>query len=138
MSSISIMAHLNDMNAVLARDERKLPAGLLTRPDNLRLCSLHIDQLATLFEILCDSSAYQDRLEALDEFLNTALRQQALAEAHNLGELGTRSRETLIAILHRWRADIAPLPQADSFTNGPDPVEHNPAHTNLAPEDCAA
>lgn len=138
MSSMSIMTYLNDLNALLARDQRKLPNGLLNQADNLRLCSLHIDQLATLFEILCDRHAYQDRLDALDECLTATSRRQALAEAHNLGELGTRSRETLIAILHRWRADIAPLPQADTFLNGPDPVEHNPAHTNLAPEDCAA
>lgn len=135
---MSIMSHLNEQNALTAPETRCLPDGLLAKPDLLRLINDHYKQLAILFETLCHCQAYQDRLDALDEFLTPTSRQQALAEAHNLGELGTRSRDTLIAILHRWRADIAPMPQADSFINGPDPVEHNSAHTNLAPEDCAA
>ncbi len=135
---MSIMSHLNEQNALIARETRSLPVGVLAKPDLLRLINDHYNQLATLFETLCHCQAYQDRLYALEDCLTSSNRQQALADAHNMGELGTRSRETLIAILHRWRADIAPLPQADSFINGPDPVEHNPAHTNLAPEDCAA
>lgn len=139
MSSISIMTHLNDLNAALARDERKLPDGLLTLADNLRLCSHHIAQLATLFEILCESPAYQDRLTALDEFLNTARRRQSHAKALGLGELATRSRNTMIDILQRWRADIAVTAGGpDGFVDHPDPADNDPADTNLAPEDCAA
>lgn len=132
------MTHLNEPNAIPARENRALPDSVLTKAELLRLMDPHFDQIITLFEFLCDCQAYQDRLDALDEFLTEAKHHQKLTDAHNVGELGTRSRETLIAILHRWRVDIAPLPQADSFINGPDPVEHNPAHTNLQPEECAA
>lgn len=135
---MSIMSHLNEQNALTAREHRTLPDAVLTKADMLRLVDPHFDQVITLFEILCDCQAYQDRLDALDVFLIEAKRHQALAEAHNLGELGTRSRKTLIQILERWRADIAPMPNRETFIDAPDPVDHNPADTNLQPEECAA
>lgn len=150
---MSIMSHLNEQNALTARENRTLPDAVLTKADILRLVDPHFDQIITLFEILCVRQAYQDRLDTLDDFLGAARRQQEFLNAERLGEIGLTSRNSYIYILRRWREDIAPLPQAApnaggpgsngtftprAFVDGPDPVDHNPADTNLLPEDCAA
>lgn len=136
---MSIMSHLNEQNALTSRETRSLPDGVLAKPDLLRLINDHYNQLASLFETLCHCQAYQDRLDALDECLTQTRRFQAIAEAHSTPPQLTKSRTTLIAILERWRSDIAPVAgSADTFVDMADPVDHNPADTNLAPEDCAA
>lgn len=140
---MSIMSHLNEQNALTARENRTLPDAVLTKADILRLVDPHFDQIITVFEILCARQAYQDRLDTLDEFLGAARRQQEFLNAERLGDIGLLSRNCYIYILRRWRADIAPLPHstsrgANTFVDGPDPVDHNPADTNLQPEECAA
>lgn len=131
---MSIMSHLNEQNALTAREGRTLPDGLVTKHELVSMVDPHHDQLLTLFEILCHLQSYGERLNAIDEFIAPATRQQNLAGAMGLGQIATRSRSIMITVLQRWRADIAPV-QNTTFD---DPAWHNPAHTNLAPEDCAA
>ncbi|MEH6725192.1 MAG: hypothetical protein V7703_03470 [Hyphomicrobiales bacterium] len=131
---MSIMSHLNEQNALTAREKRKLPDGLVTKHELISMIDPHFSQTLTLFEILCHLPSYSERIDAIDEFITPATRHQALAGAMGLGQIATRSRSIMIAILQRWRADIDP---ANSVAFD-DPVSHNPAHTNLAPEDCAA
>lgn len=143
---MSIMPHLNEQSLLQLRRSRALPDGLLTRPDKLRLCEFHIDQLVTLFEILCDSQAEIERLATIDLFIKEASQEQALARVYDLGELGTRSRAAFLVVLQRWREDIAPQPVMHSrfadpaFADPPfaDPVDHDPSDTRLDPSDCAA
>lgn len=140
---MSIRPHLSEQTMLQLRRTRALPAGVLTRPDKLRLCDFHIDQLVTLLEILCDSQAEIARLATIDLFIKESEDEQALARVYDLGELGTRSRAALLVVLRRWRNDIAPFPSTEQRTASIDPADHDPADhdpsdTRLDPADCAA